>query len=163
MENPWNIQSIYDLQYFNCPSCVYKNHSKQELIDHAYDFHPESIEYLMHVNDKSLIDVILPWNVSEKEIKSEENDLDYDLNLIKVEGNDNYPLSVEVEEIKTENFQNDSVDETLKPLIDKTIHRNISKMKKKCKICNEEFDNSRQLGIHIQKAHESCFCAHTGP
>ena len=59
MENPWNIQSIYDLQYFNCPTCLYKNHLKQEFINHAYYFHPESIEHLTNINDNSLIDIIL--------------------------------------------------------------------------------------------------------
>ena len=46
MENPWNIDSIYDLQYFNCPSCIFRDHSKQEIINHAYEFHPNSIHYL---------------------------------------------------------------------------------------------------------------------
>ena len=35
-QNPWNIESIYDLQYFNCPSCTFKNKHKQEIIIHAY-------------------------------------------------------------------------------------------------------------------------------
>ena len=51
MENPWNIQTIYELQYFNCPSCIFKNHSKQEFINHAYDIHPESIEDLKSIDD----------------------------------------------------------------------------------------------------------------
>ena len=46
MENPWNIQSIYELQYFNCPSCVYINRCKQDFINHAYEFHPDSIHHL---------------------------------------------------------------------------------------------------------------------
>ena len=58
--NPWNIQSIYDLQYFNCPSCIYKINSKQEFVSHAYDFHPESEEYLRNIKDGSINDVDLP-------------------------------------------------------------------------------------------------------
>ena len=68
MESPWNIQSIYELQYFNCPSCAFKNHFKQEFINHAYDIHPESIEHLKNIDDKSLVDLLLPWNIAENEI-----------------------------------------------------------------------------------------------
>ena len=148
MENPWNIQSIYDLQYFNCPSCVYKNHSKQELINHANDFHPESIEYLTHINDKSLIDVILPWNVSEKEIKSEENDLD----SINSEETDYYPLYVEVKEIKTDNCKNEQIKsfDSLKRLTGITISRNKNQNKKKCESAREKFD---RLYNHVPKNH----------
>ena len=59
-ENPWNIQSIYDLQFFNCPSCNYKNYSKQEFINHAYNSHPEAYPYLNNIKDGSLDDLITP-------------------------------------------------------------------------------------------------------
>ena len=65
MENPWNIESIYDLQYFNCPSCLFKDPSKQELINHAFEVHPDSTVYLVNIKDDSLMDVICPWNVIE--------------------------------------------------------------------------------------------------
>ena len=38
--HPWDIQSVHELLYFNCPSCVFKDHCKQKLINHAYDHHP---------------------------------------------------------------------------------------------------------------------------
>ena len=60
-DNPWNIQSIYDLQYFNCPSCVFKDNSKQEFIDHVYEIHPDSLEFLLKINDDSLADIIFPY------------------------------------------------------------------------------------------------------
>ena len=53
MENPWNINSIYELQYFNCPSCIFKNSSKQEMVNHAYECHPESVNFLTQINDDS--------------------------------------------------------------------------------------------------------------
>ena len=84
MDNPWNIQSIYDLQYFNCPTCEYRNHSKQEFVNHAYDFHPKAIEYLANVNTESLIDIVCPWDA--KIIKKEEYD---------DEKNSNYPINSE--------------------------------------------------------------------
>ena len=72
MKNPWIIQSIYELQYYNCPSCVFKNPSKQEFIDHAYEIHPESHDCLSRINDNSLSDVTCPWNEISMEIKQEE-------------------------------------------------------------------------------------------
>ena len=69
MDNPWNIQSIYDLHYFNCPSCSFKNHYKQELVNHACENHPECIDYLANISDNSLSDIIFPTN---QEIKTED-------------------------------------------------------------------------------------------
>ena len=74
MLNPWNIQSIYELQYFNCPSCVFKNSLKQEFIDHAYEIHPESHDCLSKIKDNSLSDVTCPWNEIFIKIKQEEPD-----------------------------------------------------------------------------------------
>ena len=55
MENPWNIKSIYELQYFNCPSCLFKHQSKQEIVNHAYESHPTSINLLLtNIKDDSL-------------------------------------------------------------------------------------------------------------
>ena len=83
MENPWNIQSLYELQYFLCPSCIYKNQSKQELVNHAYECHPESIEYLMNLHDHSMMDLTFPWNESKDEkhddqIETKDEDDDFD-------------------------------------------------------------------------------------
>ena len=70
-DNPWNINSIYQLQYFNCPSCSFKNQSSQEFVNHAYELHPESIEYLMNINDESIANVTFPWNEPQIHIKTE--------------------------------------------------------------------------------------------
>ena len=72
MENPWNIQSIYELQYFNCPSCSFKDHSKQELISHAYELHPDCVDYLIKIKDDSLKEVMCPWDEIRTEVKLEE-------------------------------------------------------------------------------------------
>ena len=72
-QNPWNIESIYDLQYFNCPSCVFQNHSKQTFVDHIYEYHSEAINDLNKIEDDSLDDVICPWVASVKiEVSGEE-------------------------------------------------------------------------------------------
>ena len=78
LENPWNINSIYDLQYFTCPSCIFKKNSKQEFIDHAYKFHPESIDFLSNLIDNSLEDVICPWNEPSIKIEAPEYSEDRD-------------------------------------------------------------------------------------
>ena len=58
-ENPWNIESIYELQYFNCPRCAFKDHSKQIFINHAFEVHPESINSLTSLQDGSINDVVI--------------------------------------------------------------------------------------------------------
>ena len=57
-DNPWNVESLYDLQFFNCPSpfCIYKNSSKQEFVNHLYENHVESISTLKNISDESLRD-----------------------------------------------------------------------------------------------------------
>ena len=58
--NPWNILSLYEFQYYFCPSCGYKNHSRQEFVNHACLCHPESIEYLQNVCDDSAEGIEFP-------------------------------------------------------------------------------------------------------
>ena len=100
MENPWNIQSIYELQFFNCPSCIFKNQFKQELINHAYEFHPDSIEFLMNINDESLNDIVFP-SIDDIDIKHENLEGEVSSNVEEKIGED--PLTfVKVEYIKTE-------------------------------------------------------------
>ena len=84
LHHPWNLHSIYDLQYFCCPGmydyicflftaflftkliqnniifwgffseCTYKVssstiHGKQDLINHAYESHPNSVDFLNNI------------------------------------------------------------------------------------------------------------------
>ena len=72
-ENPWAIHTIYELQYYNCPSCLYKNHSKKKFIDHAYEAHPESVEHLSNIGDGSLSDINCPWKLNQEEIIKKES------------------------------------------------------------------------------------------
>ena len=50
VKNPWIIKSIYEHQYFNCPVCEFKEHSKQEYIEHAFDCHKEAINDLLSLH-----------------------------------------------------------------------------------------------------------------
>ena len=67
MRNLWKFQSIYELQFFNCPACDYKDKSKQDFVDHACNLHPESVTNLKSISD--IDDVVCTWN--EIDIKEE--------------------------------------------------------------------------------------------
>ena len=71
-ENPWNINSIYEFQYFNCPCCSYKDQSKQEFVNHAIQSHQECIEYLAKITDGSLDGFVWPGI----RVKEEDDHLD---------------------------------------------------------------------------------------
>ena len=58
--NQWIVQSIYELQYFNCLGCVYKSQSKQDFVNHLYENHPEAILTLKNIKDESLSDIDNP-------------------------------------------------------------------------------------------------------
>ena len=55
-ENPWSNESLYELQYFNCPdlNCSFKSKSKQVLVDHLHENHVESLLMLKNIKDDSL-------------------------------------------------------------------------------------------------------------
>ena len=74
-ENPWDITSIYELLFFNCPSCNFKVNSKQKqnFVNHAYETHPESVYCLSDIQDGSISDIILPWQDVKREINDNEN------------------------------------------------------------------------------------------
>ena len=61
-ENPWSVESIYNFQYFICPLCIYKDVSKQSFVCHAFETHPESVNYLKNIKDGSLCDILCPWD-----------------------------------------------------------------------------------------------------
>ena len=68
MQNVWIFQSLYDLQFFNCPACAYKEKSKQEFVYHICNIHPESINnFILNIQDGSIDDVICPWNKKEED------------------------------------------------------------------------------------------------
>ena len=87
-ESLWNVESIYEFHYFNCPSCSYKNVLKQNFVNHSFTNHPESANYLKKISDGSLYDIISPW---ESSYKGE----DIETENFKNEINDNLELQVE--------------------------------------------------------------------
>ena len=173
MENPWNIQSIYEFLYFNCPSCVFKISSKQEFIDHAYEIHPESIEYLTKINDNSLSGVTCPWNeVIYTKIKIEPED-----KLYNTESIDNQALY----EVKTEQLDDnltefkfkeqveidalEGIQDPLKQSINKNEEINYNDLQPlnsvnkrvrnhNCETCGKCFISKKDLSRHIAAVHE---------
>ena len=73
LENPWDIYSIFELLFYNCPSCEFKHNSKQTFVDHAIENHPEATNGFTNIKDGSLADV--EWNLLFQ-IKVEEEEED---------------------------------------------------------------------------------------
>ena len=118
MTNPWDIKSIYDLQFYNCPSCVYKDQSKQEIIYHAYEFHPDSVDFLVKIKDDSFTDIICPWDTTIK-IKNEIEANMVDSSMVEVhikteESHEDFPLNSEdLDKEKIKEEINSDIDEEI--------------------------------------------------
>ena len=182
MVNPWNICSIYELQYFNCPSCVFKISSKQEFIDHVYEIHPDAIDYLIKINDNSLSDINCPWSeIKKEEINeistytssnthkksiSEENSVDQSLridvktdfledNFTEIESEElNDPLNIELED---SNFKCKKCEKIFVSKIQLKKHIEITHQGIKnheCEHCEKIFSLSENLKRHIKIVHE---------
>ena len=151
MENPWNIQSLYELQYFICPSCIFKNQSKQELVNHAYECHPESIEYLMNLDDKSILDLKFPWiesnteNIDHQKVKietKEENFEEY-LNENTMQWNEPEIDITSKNEISESNFTKNSHEEI------KAENPDLI-----CGYCKKTFPKPWYVNRHVKAVHE---------
>ena len=71
--SPWDVRSLYDFQYFNCPECQFKVCEKQTFVDHAFDYHPDSVRYLDTIQDGSMVEVSIPWKIEVKEEATKNN------------------------------------------------------------------------------------------
>ena len=94
IESPWDVKSILEFQYFNCPTCSDKYGLKQDFINHASKLHPESIDYLKKISDGSLSDIVIPWS---------SNDLDHEYDYY------NETISEKVNMIKPSSTNNDLI------------------------------------------------------
>ena len=124
-ENPWNVQSLYDLQFFNCPSqfCIYKNNSKQEFLKHAFSNHPESQPYLINFKDGVEIPLL-------------ESKVDSDL------------ANNGLEIIKTEKIESMVFDKTPVVILDHLLKTEIY-----CEQCDIYFCNQKSLQEHENSIH----------
>ena len=171
-ENPWNIQSLYDLQFFNCPSCDFKDYSKQEFVNHAYNFHPEACPYLNNIKDGSFDDVIIPNDddpmIDMKpdfsspnaglDIKIEEFDDDMGMNQNVETGDQKFSIKTE------QNYYNEDQDincdhcnlifddvESKKQHV-MTDHRD--QLDHKCEHCDDAFLTKKELVSHYNVEHK---------
>ena len=152
-KNPWDIGSLYDFLNFNCPSCPYKDNSKQEFVNHACRVHPEAGPYLRKIQDNSISDIHIPeYEFIKKESKYEiENENEEAFSVIaesdrvKVE---HYKIKSEFEndDFENEQFSYDNFEEDesyVQEDFDDAYYdeeEQEPKLKEenfKCKICNE--------------------------
>ena len=60
-----NFKSLFDFQYFVCPLCPFKWHSKQGFVDHAWQKHPVLVEKMKSLQDNSMDEVVVPWKKNQ--------------------------------------------------------------------------------------------------
>ena len=92
--NPWEVQSIYDFNFFCCPECIFQ--SKEELLfqDHALQTHEQSKTFFQNSNDISC--------ENEEDTFSENHNFD---EYIIVEPNTYCKSEVNSDPITTENYE----------------------------------------------------------
>ena len=85
VESLWDAASFDEFRHFNCPSCPKHYTFLQDFVNHAYETHPESINYLRKIYDESIHNVVPPWTFeSELEKPSEMS--------VKIEVNDEFEI-----------------------------------------------------------------------
>ena len=107
-ENVWNVESIYEFYYFNCPSCPYRNEFKQDFVNHSYNSHPESVNYLKKISDGSLNDITSPWKLFGEEITEKfKNDIN---EIHELQDEDNGQMENEEEFLENKYEDKESID-----------------------------------------------------
>ena len=150
-KNLWNIQSLYELQYFNCPACIFKNTSKQIFVNHAYQIHPEAIENLINIKDGSMNDVICPWDFKE-EIKIEDEYYYMDDNYVDLQDDDTYNPEI----------NNDFDQDDKKSIVEHVVFETkpnpevvLNKLEPyHCADCDKYFVTNGKLQAHMRKFHD---------
>ena len=154
---PWDVESIYDFQFFNCPVCSFKDKSKQIFVNHATENHFGSRKYLSKIKDGSLEDVFIPSKLKQQ-IKSELIQEDSEPELDPVEFlPEASPIGVcNLTKVKVEvtRINHDSADDT-------KIEENDKDLNVECSKCSETFKNIDILQAHFKEKHNdaifSCF------
>ena len=47
IRSPWDVESIQDFQFYNCPSCVFMHKDESEFVQHALDVHPDCNKFIL--------------------------------------------------------------------------------------------------------------------
>ena len=137
-ESPWSVDNLEDFMFYCCPECNERNWDRDHFLEHAFDKHPLSQEYLQK------------FKVKEEIV--EEN------NFVKEEGIEEFfeIENVEQEEIhleKKENLLKSDTEEDKKLPIKK--ERKVSSTIKlhKCSWCDKAYDLQWKLKAHIKAKH----------
>ena len=91
--SPWAVVSLRVFLHYNCPCCDFKCKSESNFMDHACEYHPESVDYLycldLDQDDEEVHDnfqddfgdydeVEFPWNANAiVDIKEEDRELNF--------------------------------------------------------------------------------------
>ena len=135
--SPWDVQSLYELQVYDCPECVYQDWSKQSFVSHAIKSHPDSVQYLQKIQDDSMDDVEVPW-LDKEDINENNSDNQY-----KITYNGTGPAKCNM---CNKTFSNNRI------LICHILEQH-SFGQIKCASCSEEFSDMLSLEIHFKNKH----------
>ena len=169
-KNPWDLVSLYELLYFNCPLCPYKNSSKQDFVNHACRVHPEARHYLKNIQDNSISDIHIPeYELIKTEFQHENEEAfaSESDRPVKVE---HYNIKSEFENdyVETEQFTYDNFVENeygiyheeneesfVKEDIDHEVkERKLEEKNFKCTICDKNYGTNAKLIGHLMKVHD---------
>ena len=175
-KNPWNIGSLYEFFYFNCPSCPFRSKSNQEFVNHACNFHPEAGPYLQNIQDNSINDIHVPYHEFESKVSNdrienkneeaftvdaiESDKVEVDDNMIKSELEE-YALSFEKDDDFEENGDRfkQNEDKENKDFVENeeesfAKNDNVDNDDFKCKICDKFYTTKTGLKYHLKKDHD---------
>ena len=157
----WNVSSLEEFLYYNCPECENKYSTKEQFVGHAM---------VAHENARDILPTILKReNVKANEDKPIEevdpegfddngNDNRMGIQIAKVEPNtadmNGIPGSSSVE-VKTEVIDDDEKEATTSN--NDELNENFTEETKKCKECGNEFPSKQSLKRH-RRVHKSFKC-----
>ena len=163
-QNPWDVSSIFDFTYFNCPECDTKSQQKQEFINHAFAKHKKALEGFQNVTDGSLDDVIVPTRIKKEDFVEPAIEENETKELVKKD-----PTKIPPDRNARRRNAAYNTEPVLCTTCGKTIanRRNLKKHEKEkhgiisatvfekrksniiCSKCNSKFENPTELNTHV--------------
>ena len=158
-ENPWEVESIYEFYYFNCPTCSYKHCSKQDFVNHVIEIHPESVDSLKKICDGSLSNVTIPWEPEndyeyyEQKLISDNLKVEFNDNLVEENDYENF-IEPNSEDYESDSDSYDEEDEKISLKREYLEGEEGDEKSHKCDSCSKSFNAAYKLKIHIRTVHE---------
>ena len=166
VENPWDVNSIYDFNYFCCPECDIKSKTKQDFVDHASSTHPKAIGAFQSITDGSLNDVQIPALSPNVDLSEETKDLRNEDFLLYPDNNEDEPLARRKKSYICEMCNFRAKNSTIFQTHMKKVHQTHSALT--CPECKEVFSSGHTLKVHLWNIHqqgkssEKCLCSLCG-